>query len=278
MNSHSAFYKPLLPALLAVAASVAQTGYKFDFTPGFAKSGYIAISDKVTYNKSQGYGFDFKVPVTCADRGGPDTLTRTVCYPSSDKYMYFSLDLAEGNYKVSVTLGDGAEATVTTVKAESRRLFVERAGNAAGQFTTHTFLVNRRNIAIAGSSNTVTITAREKGGLTWDGNKLTLEFSNAHPAVTSMEVSPADAPRQVFLAGNSTQCDWVTESETAWGQMIPRFFKDDAVVVSLAEAGLTGSAFISEHRLEKIMSLIKPGDYLLAEFAHNDMGSLSIAD
>ncbi|MEO7424232.1 MAG: GDSL-type esterase/lipase family protein [Fibrobacteria bacterium] len=278
MKFAKAYRNALACAALAAGGTLAQTSYKFDFTPGFAKNGYIAISDKVTYNPAQGYGFDFNVPVTCADRGGLDTLTRTVCYPTGAKYMYFSMKLPEGNYKVTVTLGDGGAASLTTVKAESRRLFVEKADNAAGAFSKHSFIVNRRNTAIAGSSGSVAISDRERGGLNWDGDKLTLEFSNAHPAVTSLEIAPADAPRQIFLAGNSTQCDWATESETAWGQMITRFFKDDAVVVSLAEAGLTGTAFISQRRLAKIMSLIKPGDYLLAEFAHNDMKSLSLAE
>ncbi len=265
----------LVSAAAMVGAVSGQTGYKFDFGPGPVQAGYTQVVASTTYNKTRGYGFDFNVPVTCADRGGADSLTRDNCYGS--KYFYFSMNLPEGNYKVSVTLGDATVATVTTVKAESRRLFVEKADNAAGRFTTHSFIVNRRNVAIAGTGNSVGVSDRELGGLNWDGNKLTLEFSNAHPSVASMEVSLADAPVQIFLAGNSTQCDWATESETAWGQMFTRFFKDDAVVVSLAEAGLTGTAFINQRRLDKIMSLIKPGDYLLAEFAHNDMGAMGIA-
>jgi lysophospholipase L1-like esterase len=60
--------------------------------------------------------------------------------------------------------------------------------------------------------------------------------------------------------------------------MFPRFFKPTAVVIGLAESGLTTSTFIGQRRLDKIMSLIHAGDYLFIEFGHNDMGSLTIAE
>ncbi len=142
---------------------------------------------------------------------------------------------------------------------------------------TQTFTVNRRNVAIAGTTTTVAITSREQLGLNWDANKLTLEFNNTHPSIAALEIAPAVSPMQVFLAGNSTQCDWATETETAWGQMIPRFFKPTAVVISLAESGLTTSAFISQRRLNKITSLMKAGDYMFVEFAHNDQSAITVA-
>ena len=41
-------------------------------------------------------------------------------------------------------------------------------------------------------------------------------------------------------------------------------------LVSHAESGLTLASFKGQHRLEKILSIIKPGDYLFIEFGHND--------
>ena len=38
---------------------------------------------------------------------------------------YFSVDLPEGNYLVTLTLGGTAEASETTVRAELRRLMLE---------------------------------------------------------------------------------------------------------------------------------------------------------
>ena len=208
------------------------------------------------------------------DRGGIDSLLSDLCFKTG--VFYFSVVLAEGNYNVSITLGDPSAATTNTLKAESRRLFFHNVQTPTGQFVTRTFTVNRRNTAITGGG-TVGITTREAAGLNWDGNKLTFEFNGSRPSVVAMEITPATNPVQVFLAGNSTMCDWATETEAAWGQMIPRFFKQGAVIVSIAESGLTTSAFISQNRLSKINSLMKAGDYLFAEFAHNDMKTLTIA-
>jgi lysophospholipase L1-like esterase len=57
----------------------------------------------------------------------------------------------------------------------------------------------------------------------------------------------------------------------AWGQMLPSFFQPEKVVVAnYAESGETAHSFIGERRLDKVLSLMKAGDYLFIEFAHND--------
>jgi lysophospholipase L1-like esterase len=60
------------------------------------------------------------------------------------------------------------------------------------------------------------------------------------------------------------------EPWASWGQMITRFFKPGIAVANHAESGLTLGSFLGSLRLEKIMSVIKPGDYLFVEFGHND--------
>ncbi|RYE18645.1 MAG: rhamnogalacturonan acetylesterase, partial [Sphingobacteriaceae bacterium] len=60
------------------------------------------------------------------------------------------------------------------------------------------------------------------------------------------------------------------EPWASWGQMIPRFFKPGIVIANHAESGLTLGSFIGSKRLEKVLSLMKSGDYLFIEFGHND--------
>ena len=50
----------------------------------------------------------------------------------------------EGNYRVTVTFGDSQAAGSTSVKAELRRLMVERVDTRKGEFVTRTFIVNTR--------------------------------------------------------------------------------------------------------------------------------------
>ncbi len=188
---------------------------------------------------------------------------------ASDTPFFVHAPLPEGNYDVTVTLGDKSRASETTVKAESRRLMLERVGTKAGQFVTRTFTVNVRTPLIAGKDS-VRLKPREVGSATWD-DKLTLEFNGAHPAVRDIQIKSAKSPVTVFLAGNSTVVDQTAEPWAAWGQMIPKYFKPGSVVVANhAESGETLKAFIGERRLAKVMSTIKKGDYLFIEFAHND--------
>jgi lysophospholipase L1-like esterase len=74
--------------------------------------------------------------------------------------------------------------------------------------------------------------------------------------------------------------DQYFEPWAAWGQMLPRFFTPGVVIANHAESGETTRSFVAEQRLAKIMSLIQPGDYLLMQFAHNDMkpNAVSIDD
>lgn len=54
------------------------------------------------------------------------------------------------------------------------------------------------------------------------------------------------------------------------GQMIPRWFDTDVCFANYAESGESASNFINVRRLKKILSVIKPGDYIFMEFGHND--------
>lgn len=75
----------------------------------------------------------------------------------------------------------------------------------------------------------------------------------------------------MFLAGNSTVVDQAEEPYAAWGQIIPAFFEPRKVAVAnYAESGESLSSFIGERRFEKMLSLMKAGDYAFVEFGHND--------
>ena len=74
----------------------------------------------------------------------------------------------------------------------------------------------------------------------------------------------------MFLAGDSTVTDQTAEPYSSWGQMLPRFFGPDVAVANHAESGESLRSFVAERRFEKIFDLIKPGDYLFLQFAHND--------
>ena len=187
---------------------------------------------------------------------------------SSEKPFFFSVALPEGSYRVIVKLG-GAQPSTTTIWAEARRLMLEKVAVKADGSVTRKFDVNVRVPAIAGDvSRTVHLKPREVGNLNWD-TKLTLEFNGDHPSFRELRIEPIQETT-IYLAGDSTVVDQDVEPWAAWGQMLPRFFRPGVVVANHAESGETTRSFVTEQRLAKVMSLIKPGDYLFIQFAHND--------
>src|SRR5208337_2019484 len=71
-------------------------------------------------------------------------------------------------------------------------------------------------------------------------------------------------------AGDSTSTDQPREPFNSWGQMLPRFFKPEIAVANHGESGESLRGFIGERRLEKMLSVMRPGDYLLIQMGHND--------
>lgn len=240
---------------------------KFDFGPGKVRRGYTQVLATSVYTKEQGYGFEPGADVTCFDRGGDD-LRGDLC--TSDKPFFFSVALPEGNYSVTVTFGDRANDTATTVKAELRRLMVEEARTARGHFETRTFTVNVRRPQIS-TGGEVKLKDRERTTEAWAWDeKLTLEFNNTRPSVCAVEIERADDVPTLFLLGDSTVCDQPREPYDSWGQMLTRFLKPGIAVANHAESGESLRSSLGARRLDKVLSLMRPGDYLFIQYGHND--------
>ncbi|GAB3582921.1 rhamnogalacturonan acetylesterase [Hymenobacter daeguensis] len=256
-------------SLLLAASAAAQTPrttFKFDFGPGKTAAGYQPVLPTAAYSDATGYGFDFGTTVEGVDRGGKDALRSD--FVTSKQPFYFSVKLPEGNYNVTVTLGDLKGPSSTFLKAESRRLLLETTATRPGQFTTQTFTLNVKSRRI-NDTETVALKPRELHKLDWD-DRLTLEFDGTNPCLAALEITPAPQATTVFLAGNSTVVNQDDEPWAAWGQMLPRFLGPGVAVANHAESGLTLGSFLSSKRLAKVLSVMKPGDYLFIEFGHND--------
>ena len=121
------------------------------------------LADAPRYSEETGYGYDL-APTPEKDSTAP---------------FFFSVRVPDGNYKVTVRLGSKKRDGNTTVRAESRRLFINNQTTKKKEFVEQTFLVNKRNTRI-NDKEVVRIKAREKNKLNWD-DKLTLEFNGTAP-------------------------------------------------------------------------------------------------
>ena len=253
------------------AASADQVHKRFQFAPGKTAEGFTLVAVDAVYTKQRGFGFEESAGIRIFDRGDDNPLHAGFC--TSEKPFFFSIDLPEGNYRVTVTLGDKEGESTTTVKSELRRLMLEHVHTAAGEFVTRSFIVNIRTPKI-GTGGQVSLKApREtvEGAWNWD-SRLTLEFNDKRPCLCALEIEKVQVPT-IYILGDSTVCDQPKEPYGSWGQMLPRFFKPNIAVANHAESGETLRSSTSAHRLEKVLADLKPGDYVLIQFGHNDMKS-----
>lgn len=255
-----------LPWIFAQTASA--VSLRFDFGSGITADGCIRVLDSDFYSDAAGFGFEPGTAGVSVSRGSNDALGGD--FVTADKPFLFSVRLPEGSYRISLLLGDTAGNSVTTVKAELRRLMLENVPTGHGQLQTAAFAVNVRTPKITDGRN-VRLKPREKQNemIAWD-DRLTLEFNGPRPCVCAVEIDSIDVPT-VYLIGDSTVCDQPHEPWNSWGQMLPRFFKPDVVIANHAESGESIRSSLSAGRFDKIWSTIKSGDYLFIQFGHNDM-------
>lgn len=77
----------------------------------------------------------------------------------------------------------------------------------------------------------------------------------------------------VFMIGDSTMANKDTtggKQERGWGMMLQQYFKSGVVVDNHAVNGRSSKSFIDEGRWDAVLSKMKPGDYVIIQFGHND--------
>jgi lysophospholipase L1-like esterase len=227
-----------LPCPIAIAAPIS---FEFDFTTA------ATASAQPLYDLEHGFGFEPGAPAR------------------------FSVRVPEGNYRVTVGIGGTGKRAQMRILAEQRRLMIENT--TAERPTESSFIVNVRTPVLpplpanATGGALIALKSRELGSATWD-DKLTLEFSGDAPLI-SLKIAPADVPT-LYLAGDSTVTDQGSAPSASWGQMLPRFFASSIAIANHAESGETLKSFVTELRLDKLLSTVRPGDWVMIQFGHND--------
>lgn len=214
--------------------------------------------------------------------GNAPTVTANMSYDAARGYGFvalpggnaqaFSLRVAPGDYRVSVTLG-GAKPSRTSVWAEDRRLMAGPVDLKNGETRTLSFTVNVRDTSLVGQETDpaaprVRLRGDDAAGRNWD-DQLTLTLSGETPALDALTITPVTA-RRILLAGDSTVTDQAGGDYASWGQMLPRFLSPDLSVANHARSGETMKSFLTSLRWDKLLSEIRPDDVVLIQFGHND--------
>lgn len=81
----------------------------------------------------------------------------------------------------------------------------------------------------------------------------------------------AGTPARLFLAGDSTMADKPLDlPERGWGMALPDLMSDPGMVRNHAMNGRSTKSFIDEGRWEAIVRALRPGDFVIVQFSHND--------
>jgi hypothetical protein len=178
---------------------------------------------------------------------GPVRCTAGVCH----------VDVPPGTYDVRVRLG-GPHASSTSISGETRRSLLPETAVPAGEHVTHSFTVDVR-----------TPEGEPTGP---DGTPgLDLRIGGSAPAPADIRVTPARHTRQIFLIGDSTVCDQPGDPYSGWGQQLPQYLRKGVSVANYADSGESTVSYLGNPRLwATVRPLIRPGDPVLVQLAHND--------
>lgn len=244
--------------------------FKFDFGPGKAAAGFTSVQADEVYSTEKGYGFDFSSKPVGIARGDDGFVT------TSESPLFFSVKAPEGNYRITVTLGDAEGESDTTVRSESGHIHFVGVKTVTGKFATRTFYANVRRpqlpappLNAPGGSIVHMFIPGEATARHWD-DRLTIEFNGTHPCLASMEITKDDTVPTIFTAGDSTVADPQRGPGGNWPTQLDQWLKPEVVVCNSASSGETTKSFVTGQRMDKVLSQMKAGDFFLIQFGHND--------
>lgn len=173
-------------------------------------------------------------------------------YDMTGKDPVLTIDADDGDYKVNIITGGDTETNAN--------IFIN-GGERVREYTLE-----------AGQEQDNEQFAVPENGV------ITIEVKGDSPNVKEITVEKLperdarDNPT-IYIAGDSTAQTYNYETafpQTGWGQVIGDYFTGGLTVENRSMGGRSSKSFDNDGRLDKILSEICPGDYLLIQFGIND--------
>lgn len=226
--------------------------------------GYLTITGKVwTETESTGYG--------------------VFTYENTSE---FSMELPNADYRVTVTFVNPTNADYSAYIESEEITKVESTAIAAGGSAT----VGYTAVLVDGRLDIKFLAA---SSATSESDAATQAVYVSAVEVTRLATNATEAKPTVFIASDSTVQTYDSSyyPQTGWGQVIHNFFgefveerecdncnygqaqtyeTDRVVVENRAIGGRSSSSFILEGKLDDLLEDVKPGDYVLIQWGHND--------
>ncbi len=180
-------------------------------------------------------------------------LDMTVMPENINGEWVYETELPNGDYSVTVTTGGDTEtdANIYINGGERVRKYTLEAGETQ---------------------------ENEQRAVICDG-RLEVKILGENPQVTGIEIkavptrTEAGEKPTIYIAGDSTAQTYNYKNvfpQTGWGQVFSEFFTDDVIVENRAMGGRSSKSYNNDGRLDRILTEMKPGDYLFIQFGIND--------
>jgi glucan-binding repeat-containing protein len=226
--------------------------------------GYVAVNSKIwTETESTGYGvYTYETTST------------------------FDVDLYNADYRVDVTLTNPTGNAYSAALEAEDITKVSGINVPAGGSVTESFEANlvdgNLNLKFLGTSSATKMS---------DASTTTVYVSNVK--ITRLATEESGAKPTIFIASDSTvqTYDSYYYPQTGWGQVLSTYFGEfveerecddcgysqsqvyetaNAVIENRSIGGRSSKSFIDEGKFDDILEDIKPGDFLLVQWGHND--------
>src|SRR4051812_26289711 len=96
-------------------------------------------------------------------------------------------------------------------------------------------------------------------------------------ATVAIPAAPSRVP-QLFVAGDSTASEYQPnpKNQQGWGAVLQPLFDESKLrVVDVARGGRSSRTFITEGHWDHMLAEVKPGDFVIIQFGHNDSGAIN---
>ena len=104
------------------------------------------------------------------------------------------------------------------------------------------------------------------------------QSAGPHPPAQAADKRPADPKLPtLFVVGDSTANNNANGAR-GWGDPFAAYFDPKKInVLNRARAGRSSRTFLTEGLWDKVLADMKPGDFVLVQFGHNDAGAINDA-
>ncbi len=177
--------------------------------------------------------------------------------------LWFKADVPKGQYRITVTLNCETDCD-NVLLFFSRRRLMWKGSLHAGETVTYSGLCDVSPIIPRGTE------------LVQEDTSVDVTLVGAGVRLGKVRVEPVDT-KMIYIMGDSTVADQSADipyapatSYSGWGQMLSYFTANDWCVSNHAHSGLTTESFRQEGHYDILRQLIKKGDVVLMQFAHND--------